>query len=193
MCISIKNQTSFSEIEILREFIALVDDLNSSALTRDFLSTKLTVLTRGNSWSKGVLLNFDEDSCRSFLLMFRLLYQPNDGISLRTIRNLISEGAYEQDLKDWVSYKRQMLDWDLDSESPFAMGYTYRQVIEIFLWGSYAHRCQSPDKRRQFLEWQADTETFIIKKQSFLLALKMILEFADQLSTKVCEVLADKS
>ncbi len=193
MCSSIKNKTSFSEIEILREFVALVDDLNSSALTRNFLSTNLTVRTRVNSWSEGVLLNFDEDSCRSFLLMFRLLYQPNDGISLRSIRILIWDGDYEQSLKDWVSFKRQLLDWELDSEAPFSEGFTYRQLIEIFLWGAYAHRCQSPDKRRQFLEWQAETETFVIRKQSFLLALKMMLQFADELAKKVCEVLTIKS
>ncbi|MES2659284.1 MAG: hypothetical protein V4689_11755 [Verrucomicrobiota bacterium] len=191
MCTKNDPKNPFSETEILREFVALVDDLSSSKFAGEFLNGKLTIQTTTGKWSDGQLLNFDEDYCRSFLSMFRLIYQQNDGISIRAVSRLIEDGNYDKNIGDWISYKRQLLNWQLDENAPFSYGHTYRQVIDTFLWGAYAHRCHNPEARRKFTGWQSEPETFLMRKQCFLLGIKMIFEFAEELSGKVCAILEE--
>lgn len=80
--------------ERLREFVDLVRELQSSSLSQRLLSKNSLKSTHYADGRIPVIQNFDEDSCRAFLLSFRLLIRDNDRISLRSARSLVDGGIF---------------------------------------------------------------------------------------------------
>ena len=182
----------FSEQELLREFVMLVDELNAASMSKILTSQDGVVLiTRAGDWANGEILNFNEEHCRAFLLIFRLLYQSNDNLSVRFISEIIANGDFSADEKAQVAFARMIFNGNLDE--PQIGNTTNREAIEVFLWGAYAHRCHNAVKRREFLAWQQEKDTFMIRKQSFIFGLKLILGYANMLSDTICRGLSDEA
>lgn len=180
----------FTEAERLREFVAVVDDLKSSSLNDRLLSQRIVVTWTGNDRTAARLLNFEDEQARSFLLMFRLLVQDNDGISLRRTSELIATGNFSDEVKNEALKARYSYRLSMDSGEPFS-GESWEKVRDTFLWGAYAHRCQSPEIRRQFQAWERDAENFVLRLSAFMVTLKITLDFASELADVACRALEE--
>lgn len=177
----------------LNEYINLVIELNSLRLARGLLSAGTISIRGTGNFENARIINFDEEDCRSFLLSCRMLIQDNDRISVRCIGQIIQEGDFSEECKTRVEGERFRLNLSLDDYCPLlssgGVQMTNRDLLETFLWGSYAHRGMNPVIRTRFQEWQSDAAQFLHLKSVFLLMLKMMLEAATRIGGFVSDEL----
>ena len=170
---------------LLIEYVNLVKELNSLRLATLLKRKSISLQLRGE-WEGARIIDFDEEDCRSFLLSCRMLIQDNDKISLRCIGRIIKDSGCSNELKSIVEGELFSMNLSLDDYCAFtAPGcgrIKNRDVLDTFLWGTYAHRGMTPVTRQRFLEWQADTRQFLSLKLVFLLMLKIILKTASKIS-----------
>ena len=178
----------------LYEFVALVDELNSLRLAKNLLSLDSIVVQTQPDWADARIINFEEEEFRSFLLSCRLLIQDNDGISLRCVGDIVSNGPFSESDKKDIWAERFRLNLSLDDHcawlAPSCGLITNRDVLKTFLWGLYAHRMMNPLLRERYLAWEAVPRQFYALKQTFLLMLKILLESATRIAQAIRENLA---
>lgn len=178
--------------EDLAEFVEQVNQLRSSRFGQRVLSQRsVTLQSVGDNEPK--LMNFDEEECRSFLLGCRMLMQNNERISIGRVWILFKDVIQEADWFVRINPPRWMLNDYLDQEMIFAEPTgdiaTNRQLVDTFLYGSYAHL--NRDHRKRFKTWEADPQ-FHSLKLLFLLGLKVILEMSGRMSDTVEDYLAEE-
>jgi hypothetical protein len=106
---------------------------------------------RGEGWDS-VFVGADEESLEALLLTARLFMQNNERISLGNVRRLYQTIPVDMALQDSVRAHCDELNAFLDSDSNLVIEehrqLTHRDILEIFLYGGYAHT--NAAKRRIF-------------------------------------------
>ncbi len=119
-----------------------VDKLESLSFARDIAGSKFTMKgARGEGFvierkgPKGE--QFD-----AFILTLRLFMQDNDNISVRKIKESYDILPISNDLKQQFNDSRDEFNKYLDQPSSLSHNnhnFTHREIIEIMLYGEYAH------------------------------------------------------
>lgn len=166
--------------EDFEAFISHIAELKSSRFCRKVLNQHgVTMRTRGAS-DTVEFVGVDEDEFRSFLLGCRLLYQNNERISIFNIWTACKEHMGLSKFFVPIDARRWMLNDYLDQDAPIAdhagNSLTNRQILEAFLYGSYAHIERKHAARLR--QWQTSPHQYHALKLMFILALKILLQTA---------------
>jgi hypothetical protein len=179
--------------EDLAEFVEQVNQLQSSRFGQRVLLQRSVTLRSTAGDEEPELVNFDEEECRSFLLGCRMLMQNNDRVSIGKVWTLFKDTIGDPAWFVRVNPPRWMLNDYLDQEMMFADPTgevtTNRQLVDTFLFGSYAHLNRA--HRARFKAWQSDPQ-FHSLKLLFLLGLKVILEMAGRMADAVEDYLVEE-
>jgi hypothetical protein len=178
-----------TEISHLKEFCELVRELRESKFGQRVAGVKPITVRGHEGFHDAEVVNFDEDECRSFLLSFRLLVQDNDNISIRCVWRIFADKIVAPEWFKRVDPPKWMLNDFLDRSAiypaPGGGDQTMREVFEVFLYGAYAHRLQSPEKRAKYLSWRANHRDHVIQKMLFLMCLQTALNMAERMETAI--------
>jgi hypothetical protein len=97
---------------------------------------------RDAGWDS-VFVGPEEESIEALVLTLRLFMQNNDGLSLRNMRNLYVSLRVSAELVADFSLQCEQLNRFLDSATNLSIKegcqLTHRDVLEIFVYGTYAH------------------------------------------------------
>ena len=137
--------------ETLRLFNEKVDRLLSlSFFSKASDSGAIVEFTRNAGWDS-VFAGPDEESIEALVLTLRLFMQDNEPISLRNMRSLNAAHLPEGLGQEFIDHCRR-LNMSLDSASMLSIEegrqLTHRDILEIFVYGAYAHT--NPQRRRTF-------------------------------------------
>lgn len=154
--------------ETLRLFNEKVERLLSlSFFAKALDSGAIVEFTRNGGWDT-VFVGPDEESIEALVLTLRLFMQDNEPISLRNMRSLYAAHLPEGLGRDFVDHCRRF-NVSLDSASMLSIEegrqLTYRDILEIFVYGTYAHT--NPQRRRTF-EGLRTTTFFPIFQQTLV-------------------------
>lgn len=136
--------------------LALFDEKASELLASSFFDDAggggaLVEFRRGVGWDQ-VSVGPEEEPTKALVLTLRMFVRDTDGISVGAIAALCADLVVSQDLRDRVEKSRAHLNAFLDSESRLAIEdarqLTFREILDIFLWGDYAH--VAPEQRKVF-------------------------------------------
>ena len=125
----------------------------------EFLSSRFFARVRGggaivefsrdSGWD-AVHIGPDEESTRALVLTLRLFMQDNDRLSLCRMAALYDALPLSDGVAREFDRSRSALNSFLDSDSPLAIEegrcLTHREILEIFVYGAYAH--VEPQSRR---------------------------------------------
>ena len=181
--------TSPTDILHLKEFCELVRELRESKFGQRVLGSK-PITVRGHAgFHDAEIVDFDEEECRSFLLSFRLLVQDNDKISIRCVWGIFKDKIKDDEWFRRVNPPKWMLNDFLDRpamyQAPGGGEQSMRDVFETFLYGAYAHRLYSLEKREKYLSWKSSHRDYVIQKMLFLLCLHTALNMATRIETAI--------
>lgn len=142
--------------ETLRLFNEKVDRLLSlSFFAKAMDSGAIVEFTRSAGWDS-VFVGPDEESVEALVLTLRLFIQDNESISLRNMRSLYAAHLPEALRIDFVDHCTRFNE-SLDSDSMLSIEegrqLTHRDILEIFVYGAYAHT--NPERRRIFQDLRA--------------------------------------
>ena len=107
---------------------------------------------RGEPWA-GEYSGPAGEAVDAYILTLRMLIQDNESISLRSMRRLYREASIAVSLVDQFDEACAELNAFLDADTNLAIEdgrqLTYRDIFEVFVYGSLAHT-NSPRKREVF-------------------------------------------
>ena len=185
------------ERELLEQFCKLVEDLEGYAIFKNLLhrgkvecSIKIqdeAVLT--------AIKDLDEEHLRSFLSTLRMLYQPQDGCSVRQIAPIFEKRVGQRNSLWWNGFDpvRRGLNSFLDMR--LGIEETNREIFETFLYCDYSHKGH-PQKDRQrrmlYKEWQQDQASYVERKTYFLVIVATLFAYVCDLCPLVRRLLAAK-
>ena len=137
--------------ETLRLFNEKVDRLLSlSFFAKASDSRAIVEFTRNAGWDS-VFVGPDEESIEALVLTLRLFMQDNEPLSLRNMRSLYAARLPKGLGLDFVDHCTRF-NVSLDSDSMLSIEdgrqLTHRDILEIFVYGAYAHT--NPQRRRTF-------------------------------------------
>jgi hypothetical protein len=127
--------------------------------------------------------NFDEEDFRSFLLGVRFLVQNNERISLANISTIFERSAEDPHWRERLNGARWKLNDFLDVRSFPAPGegeLVFREYLETFLYGKYAHR--SPKYAQRLRTWEGNNVQYLAVKLNFLMVLNVVLKCAGEIA-----------
>ena len=182
---------SAKNIDDLKEFVRLVRKLESSTFSKRLLSAQnISYQHSVESGNQGMILNFDEEECESFLLSCRLLMQNNERTSIQRVWALFHDNMRDHPSFVRINPARWKLNDYLDRVPAIPLidrAHSSGLILNTFLYGAYAHR--NREKCQLLSEWEQDAQTFSMYKMTFLLALKVMLDCAKSLAAGVVEFL----
>ena len=141
-------------LETLLLFAEKADRLGELSLV-DEVMKKLSGTAKwvdGEGWSDEYI-GPNGESVEAFVLTLRLFIQDNERISLQNMSRLYKELPLGSSLSERFEQQRTELNGFLDTETNLSIvegKLTYREIFDIFLYGSLAHT--DPQKRRIFTD-----------------------------------------
>jgi hypothetical protein len=127
--------------------LALFNEKADQLLASEFLKQiggggAIVRFDRESGWD-GIYVGPDDESTRALILTLRLFMQDRDGLSLRKMAETYADLPVSADLKREFEAHRTRLNDFLDSASLLAIReegpLTYREILDIFVYGEYAH------------------------------------------------------
>jgi hypothetical protein len=180
-----------AEIEDLKEFVRHIRTLADTRFAKAVLSKETITLRSTTAWQASEIVNFDEEDCRSFLLGCRLLLQNNDRVSIGRIWKIFKDRIKNDAWFIRINPPRWMLNDFLDQRTMFATPHdavTNRELLDTFLYGSYAHL--EARHRTRFREWEGHKQ-YPFLKLSFLAVLQVLFKCAVDMAQIVSDWLAE--
>lgn len=173
--------------EDLEAFISHVAELKASRFGQKVLAQKSVTLRASRAFSDVEFVGVEEDEFRSFLLGCRLLYQNNERISIFNIWTACKNTMGVSERFAPINAQRWMLNDYLDQAATIAdhagKSLTNREVLETFLYGSYAHLDRKHGATLR--EWQSSPRQYYPLKLMFILAVKILLQTAGNMSSEI--------
>jgi hypothetical protein len=159
---------------VLRLFNEKTDRLLGLSFWPKSHTTGALVEFNQNSGWDSLFVGPDEESIQALMLTLRMFMQDNESISLQKMRSLYT-GLISGELSIQFFDHCSRLNTFLDSTSHLSIEkgrqLTYRCILDIFLYGTYAHM---NSKKRQIFEGIRTTAFFPIFQTSLVQA---IIEF----------------
>jgi hypothetical protein len=170
---------SLEAYEDLQAFVSHAKELRQSRFGQKVLAqSTVTVQTDGG------FVGADEEEFRSFLLGCRLLIQNNERVSVFKIWTTCKSLMGVSDAFAPINAQRWMLNEYLDKPAPIpdhtGASLTNRQIVDTFLYGSYAHLDRTNAARLR--AWQSSPRQYYPLKLMFILALKVLLQTSGAIS-----------
>ena len=169
-------------IASLVEFIEHVDSLRTKRFAKACLSGSKVSMS-GNASGSFQIDNLDEEDFQSFLLGVRFLVQNNEKISVRNVCQLVDASRVDSKVFERINGARWKLNDFLDRETFPAPGegeISFREYLETFLYGKYAHRSRKYQQRLD--AWQKDQVQYLMLKLNFLVSLNVVLKCAGEIA-----------
>lgn len=171
----------------LEAFVSHVAELKASRFGRKVLAQESVTLRTSRAFSDVEFVGVDEEEFRSFLLGCRLLYQNNERISIFNIwtacKNIMGVSEHFAP----INAQRWMLNDYLDQVATIADhagdSLTNREILETFLYGSYAHLDRTHGATLQ--QWQSSPRQYYPLKLMFILTVKILLQTAGNMSREI--------
>lgn len=142
------SQTPEEILKIFNEKAARL--LSLSFFSKALDSGAIISFQKSTGWDS-VFVGPDEESIEALVLTLRLFMQDNEPISLKNVRGLYTthfRPALATDFADHCARLNASLNALSGLSIEDTRRLTYRDVLEIFVYGSYAHT--NPGRRRSF-------------------------------------------
>ena len=166
------------EAEILDLFDAKVARLLSSKLAEEATAHLGAIVdwNQARGWDS-VFAGPEGEEVEAFVLTLRFLIQDNEPISLRNMRKLYDELPIPRGLAEEFRAQCQQLNDFLDSETGLSIEegkrLTYRNILDLFVYGSLAHTSNA--RSRQAYREISRTDFFPLFQLHFVEALRAFL------------------
>lgn len=139
---------------ILELFIAKVEELRSCRLVQTSHQISFTLNVKGKEGKTTTTLP-DEESLRSFLLVFRNFYSPSETISFRRVCDILSGLIQDRHIKENINKTRDVYE-DTLRRSPLSLiendqAVSPEEVLRRWMYGYYHHTDNS--KRKEIEAW----------------------------------------
>jgi len=171
----------------LETFVAQVTELRASRFGRNVLAQDTVTLRTEGPFHDVEFVGVDDEELRSFLLGCRLLIQNNERISIFNIWTICKEAMGFSECFAPINAQRWMLNDFLDQQASFAdhagESVTHREVLETFLYGSYAHFDREHAARLR--QWRTSPPAYSALKLTFVLVLKVLLQTSGAMCDKI--------
>jgi hypothetical protein len=127
----------------LEMFVEKANELDRSRFFRgESQIGALITFDRLQGWD-GVYVGPDDDNLKAVVLTLRMFIQDNEAISLRNMRRMLAGTTVRPELVAQFDAQCKVLNDYLDSETNLAISeagpLTHRDVLNMFVYGSYAH------------------------------------------------------
>lgn len=136
----------------------------------------------------------DDESTRALVLTLRLFMQDNDRISLRNMATTYRRLQVSAPLRNEFDANRSQLDAFLDSASQLAIAegdpLTYRQILEMFVYGEHAHLSA---RHRSTYEDLRKTPFFSLFQSSFVDAVVVFARCIRMMRETNCRALTEST
>lgn len=113
-----------------------------SFFTKSKGSGAIAQFVRGSGW-ESVFVGPDEESIEALVLTLRLFMQNNDRISLQNMRTIYASvpdlSALSGECVAACDRLNRLLDLDSNLSIEEGRQLSYREILEIFIYGTYAH------------------------------------------------------
>jgi hypothetical protein len=173
-------------LEDLLTFVSHVQELRQFRFGQKVLA-RSTVTLRSAGTDQPEFVGLDEEEFRSFLLGCRLLIQNNERISVFNVWKGCEALMGISESFTPINANRWMLNDYLDREAPIVDhngdSLTNRQILETFLYGSYAHLERAHVARLR--EWRSVPNQYYPLKLMFILALQVLLKTCGAISEQI--------
>jgi len=150
--------------------------------------------TRGEGWSDEYSGPIGE-SLEAYVLTLRLFIQDNDSISLRKMSKLYSHLPVDSSFSERFEEQRTQLNGFLDSKTPLSIEegrqLSYREIFEIFVYGSLAHT--KPEKHQIYSNLRNGSWFGLFQfcfaecLRAYVLAIGFMKTINDELLGELCE------
>ena len=177
-----------SAIDTLLLFNEKADKLEKSSFIKNYLDTSIvTSWKRGQSVIEAKRYGPDDEAIEAFVLTIRFFIRNNDNMSLSIITNLYADLPIDIELIESVKEAHTKINTFLDTISNFKVvrnetkssqkyidTYTYREILDIIIWGGLAHA--DIEKKKVYGHWK-NIPVFIARAEVvFIHALKTLLD-----------------
>lgn len=157
--------SGLSAKETLELFNEKVDVLESSRYLQELRKEPRSAIVqweREKGWDS-VFVGPKEESVRAFILTLRFFMQNNESISIHNMAQLYGNDQTLRKFNNKFSTIRNNLNSFLDSSTNLAIeenqSLTYREILEIFVYGNYAH---ANERKRKIFKDISSTPFFPI-------------------------------
>ena len=173
--------------EDLQAFVSHVRELRQSRFGQKVLAQSTVTMRTGGAFDEVEFVGVDEEELCRFLLGCRLLIQNKERISVFNIWTACKSFMGVSDSFGPINTQRWMLNDYLDTPATIAdhtgTSLTNRQIVDTFLYGSYAHLDRARGARLR--EWQSAPRQYYPLKLMFILALKVLLQTSGVISDEI--------
>lgn len=188
---------SNDERKSLALFCECVAELEESALFKNLLHRN--EIRWNHRWTDDVLvqteiLDLDEEHLKAFVLTARLFAQNNERGSIGNVSKIISQHVgdrhpFSWNFHGWRAGLNNFLDRSRDVRVVAGSdeSLTNRDVLDVFLYGHYAHRNKNHEASYQ--KWKEQPLVFTELKANFLLSLSNLFATAREMRTLILPVL----
>ncbi len=137
---------------ILELFIAKVEELRSCRLVQTGHKISFTLNIKGKEGKATTTLP-DEESLRSFLLVFRNFYSPGESINFRSVCDILLRSIQDPKVKESIAKTRDIYE-EVLNKSPLSFveneqAVSPEEILRRWMYGYYHH---TDDKKRKKIE-----------------------------------------
>jgi hypothetical protein len=137
---------------------------------------------QGKGWD-AIFVGPSDETLDAVILTLRLFMQDNERISVRNIRRLYMESGLTAGLRDEFCTVAEHLNAQLDSPTSISIKegehLTFRDVLQIFIYGSHAH---TTPRWHQLYRDLKTTAFFPILQNDFVTTLAFMLRILHKMS-----------
>jgi len=186
---NIENQ--IKRLQLFNEKVNLINEFRFARKVAEEQVGAIAEYKKGNGW-KAIYIGPDEESIHAVVNTIRMFIQDNDMLSLKKMDSFYSSLPISNGIRDKFHDARMTLNKELDSRTHWSIeenrNLTYRDILDIFIYGHYSHT--NAKKQRTFKEL-SETPFFPLMQADFVRVLSYFIKLLNSLKEINEEAIAE--